>query len=135
MNFIHVFEKLKHNNNKPIEQELKMNYREFFPRLLQHVPLKYFRIVRYYGSYSNRAKIPEEYLYKETQTKEQKVQPQESWEELQIAKTGINPLICANCQKRKTYLYTKLKSRSENIAVIFKRIILSKNEFRKQGAA
>ncbi len=127
--------KAKDNNNKPIEQELKMNYREFFPRLLQHVPLKYFRIVRYYGSYSNRAKIPEEYLYKETQTKEQKVQPQESWEELQIAKTGINPLICANCQKRKTYLYTKLKSRSENIAVIFKRIILSKNEFRKQGAA
>jgi DNA-directed RNA polymerase subunit M/transcription elongation factor TFIIS len=129
--------KTKDCNNKPIEQELELNYRDFFPRLLQHVPLKYFRIVRYYGSYSNRIKIPEEYLYKENENenKEQEIQPVENWEELQISKTGTNPLICSSCKKRKIYLYTILKSRSENIAITFKRILLSKNEFRKQDAA
>ncbi len=131
--------KIKDINNKPVERELELNYKEFFPRLLQHVPLKYFRLVRYYGSYSNRANIPEEYLYKgtetETETKEQEIQSDESWEELQISKTGTNPLICSNCEKRKIYLYTRIKIRNENKTITLKRIDLIKKEFRKEGAA
>ena len=52
-------------NKKPIEKELELHYRDFFPRLLQHVPLRYFRIVRYYGMYANKSKIQEEFLYKD----------------------------------------------------------------------
>lgn len=52
-------------NKKPKEKELSLHYSEFFPRLLQHVPAKYFRIVRYYGLYSNHGQIPEGYFYTE----------------------------------------------------------------------
>jgi hypothetical protein len=75
--------KTKDSNNKPIERELELNYRDFFPRLLQHVPLKYFRLVRYYAMYSNRAIMPGEHLYKDTGGQG----PQESWEMLQLGKT------------------------------------------------
>ena len=123
--------KTKDSNNKPIEQVLELNYRDFFPRLLQHVPLKYFRLVRYYGMYSNAASIPDEYLYKDTGEQE----PQESWEELQIEKTGANPLICECCQKRKIYIYTKLKSKSKNRIITFKRKFFTNNKFLDEKAA
>jgi hypothetical protein len=113
--------KTKDSNNKPIEREMELNYRDFFPRLLQHVPLKYFRIVRYYGLYSNRLSIPDEFLY--VQADEQQTEPQENWEMLQLEKTGANPLICESCQKRKVYIYTKLKSKRKNKTLTFKRML------------
>ncbi len=118
--------KTKDLNNKPIEKILELNYRDFFPRLLQHVPLRNFRIVRYYGMYANRAKIPEEYIFSDEQQTEK--QSPESWEELQVEKTGKNPLICEYCSKRKIYLYTKLKSRKENKTITFKRKILKNDK-------
>jgi len=57
-------------DKKPKEKELKLHYREFFPRLLQHVPAKYFRIVRNYGLYSNHGHIPEEYFYTDAAAEE-----------------------------------------------------------------
>ena len=125
--------KIKDINNKPIERELELNYRDFFPRLLQHVPPKYFRVVRYYGMYSNRASIPDEYLYKEEN--EPGTGQQDNWESLQLEKTGENPLICATCKKRKVYIYTKLKSKHKNKTIIFKRAISTNSKPRADKAA
>ena len=125
--------KTKDSNNKPIEREMELNYRDFFPRLLQHVPPKYFRLVRYYGLYSNRANIPKEFLYNETENQETKMQ--DNWEILQLEKTGTNPLICQTCQKRKVYIFTKLKNRRNNKTIIFKRMHLNKIKFREEVAA
>jgi hypothetical protein len=80
-------------DNKPIERNLRLHYREFFPRLLQHVPFSYFRLVRYYGLYSTKSKIPDEYLNKSTDTEEE----QGDWE---------NPFVCSFCQQEREYLYT-----------------------------
>ena len=90
-------------NKKPIEKELCLHYREFFPRLLQHVPLPNFKIVRYYGLYSNKGLIPEEYRYKEGSEKKH---GETSWGELQEEKTGKNPLYCKECGCEKEYIYT-----------------------------
>jgi len=125
--------KTKDKDNKPVEREIELNYRDFFPRLLQHVPLKYFRIVRYYAMYSNRASIPQEYLFKQDNEIEQ--ENSDNWETLQIQKTNQNPLVCSNCNKRKVYIYTKLKSKRDNRTITFKRLLLIKNEFKKKYAA
>ncbi len=121
------------SNNKPIERIMELNYRDFFPRLLQHVPLKYFRIVRYYGLYSNRADIPEEFLYVEPD--EQETKTEDNWEELQIEKTGESPLICSSCHKRKVYIFTILSSNHKNKTLIFKRAFLNKSKARANRAA
>ena len=54
--FKHKDNKDLDHNGKPIVKELTLHYNEFFPRLLQHVPLPYFRLVRYYGAYAARTK-------------------------------------------------------------------------------
>jgi hypothetical protein len=116
-------------NNKPIEEEITLHYRKFFPRLLQHVPLPYFKIVRYYGIYSNRGNIPQEYLYtgKSSNT--------ETWESLQIEKTGENPLICTHCEKRKVYQYTIIRKKQEDNPNVFERSAIKEFERQKADAA
>jgi len=120
-------------NQKPIEEELKLHYREFFPRLLQHVPLPYFKIVRYYGVYSNKGKIPQEYLYAEKDDSEMK--DQENWESLQIEKTGKNPLICQHCNKRKVYQYTIIKKRNEKSFKVYRKAFFDNVMAREEEAA
>jgi hypothetical protein len=125
--------KTKDASDKPVERELEMSYRDFFPRLLQHVPLAYFRIVRYYGLYSNKGIIPVEYLYKADDEPENNIP--DNWELLQVEKTGKNPLICSHCKKMKVYLYTRLKSMHEDKITTFKRIIINNNKLREKNVS
>lgn len=98
---------------KPLEKELVMHYRDFFPRLLQHVPLPYFRIVRYYGAYSNRTDVPEDYLYKETT------------QEYEQDNNNESALYCEHCKKEKEYQYTYVEKRvigkTEDRIIIYRR--------------
>jgi hypothetical protein len=80
-------------NNKPVEKILRLHFNEFFPRLLQHVPLRYFRLVRYYGLYSTKNHLPSEYLNQEA------FQETEQWE-------WENPFTCTFCQQDRTYQFT-----------------------------
>jgi hypothetical protein len=86
-------------DKKPVERILRMHYRDFFPRLLQHVPQRYFRVVRYYGLYSTKNTLPEEYL----NIKKEEGQQEWEWE---------NPFVCTICNKPRTYLYTVIDIRT-----------------------
>jgi len=97
-------------NGKPIEKELTLNYRDFFPRLLQHVPLPYFRLVRYYGLYATKNKIDEKYLYKGSE--------QETLDQQKLHQTpdqvteSPTPYICKECKKEKQYINTTFISKN-----------------------
>ncbi len=54
----------KDEQGKYREKILRLHYHDFFPLLLQHVPLRNFRQVRYYSVYATRANILEEYKNK-----------------------------------------------------------------------
>ncbi len=86
-------------NKKPKEKELSLHYSEFFPRLLQHVPAKYFRIVRYYGLYSNHGHIPEEYFYQGTET--------------ETNNKETDPLYCEYCKKKKELIHIHFDTRTK----------------------
>lgn len=120
-------------NKKPIEEILRLHYRDFFPRLLQHVPLPYFKIVRYYGIYSNRVMIPQEYIH--SKDKEPSVDNQGKPEMSESDKIEENPLVCSNCCRRKEYQYTIIKKRNQANAKMFKRDILRDIHRKKQDAA
>ena len=83
------------------EKELRLHYRDFFPRLLQHVPAPYFRIVRYYGLYSNHGNIPDEYLNGSA----------EEVESLVIEDCN-DPKYCEYCNVEKVYVYSYFDRRS-----------------------
>jgi hypothetical protein len=84
------------HSGKPQKAEISLHYRDFFARLFQHVPTKGFRMVRYYGIYSNK-NISQNKLT-ETDTNKTKAEP-ENWRAYQILKTGIDPLVCPCCNK------------------------------------
>jgi uncharacterized Zn finger protein (UPF0148 family) len=114
-------------HNKPVERELELNFWEFFPRLLQHVPLRYFRLVRYYGAYANRNQIPQQYLYSETEEEKETIESGD-WGSLQEEITGENPLICPHCQKRKVYIYTSIRFNNKSKQETFQRPELMKEK-------
>ncbi len=89
-------------DKKPVEKIEKLHYREFFPRLLQHVPLPYFRLVRYYGLYTTKSTIKEEYLDNRTNNIEEL---EEDWQ-------GENPFVCTVCNKERVYIYTTFDART-----------------------
>lgn len=97
--------KNKDFNGHPIEKEKVLNYRDFFPLLLQHVPLPYFRLVRYYGIYSNRGHLPKEYFNQDEFTPI-------NWSSLQEAETGNDPLFCQNCKVNKIYIHSIIERKS-----------------------
>ena len=113
-------------NNKPIERELSLHYYDFFPRLLQHVPLPYFRIVRYYGLYSNRGQIPQEYLSKDSSPIDGQTYDVDT---LEIE----NNQYCQMCGRKKEYQYTIINKRKTNKMgqrpiIIYNRTILQKRK-------
>lgn len=90
-------------NGKPIVKELTLHYREFFPRLLQHVPLPYFRLVRYHGAYNGRTKSK---LAGQNCFSTPVLESSEEDYEM------TNPKLCSNCKVEKTYLYTIFKNKA-----------------------
>jgi hypothetical protein len=92
-------------NGKPIVKELTLHYTEFFPRLLQHVPLPYFRLVRYYGVYAARSKAVLNSCYNEHQPEKMIGEEEECYE------MAENPKHCKNCDVPKTYIYTTFRNR------------------------
>ena len=113
---------------KPIEKEITLNYREFFPRLLQHVPLPYFRIVRYYGAYAARTKAV---LNKTLVKKTNEISEIEENEE--IYEMAENPKICKNCNTEKTYLFSTFKNK-KNETIYMTRFKPKKNKIKKIAA-
>ncbi len=92
-------------NKKPKEKLLCLHYRDFFPRLLQHVPEPYFRMVRYYGAYGSFKNIPQQYKSEPieknlSETIENEYQTSEK-----------NPKYCAACTAAKIFVYRLLDTR------------------------
>lgn len=113
---------------KPIEKIETLNYREFFPRLLQHVPLPYFRIVRYYGAYAARTKaILNKTLVKKTN------ETSEIEENKEIYEMAENPKICKNCNTEKTYMFSTFKNK-KNETIYMTRFKPNKNKIKKIAA-
>jgi hypothetical protein len=106
---------------KPIVKELTLHYNDFFPRLLQHVPLPYFRLVRYYGAYAARTKAILKKIYPEETIKEVPIT-----EDTEVYELSENPKICRNCKIEKTYMYSVFKTKEGN------RIFMSRFNAKKQ---
>ena len=98
----------RNKDNKPKEKLLTLHYNDFFPRLLQHVPLPYFRIVRYYGLYAPNVNIPAKYLEKKTE------------KNVSITTDYNSSKNCSTCKIPMKYLYTIMDTRpKQNRTQIF----------------
>lgn len=102
---------------KPVDGVKKFGLIEFMDRLLQHVPLKGFKVVRYYGLYcgSNKDRIPPEKKMKEVSYDQNLEEVDLStieqatilydFRKSMILKTGVDPCYCYDCQEEMSLLY------------------------------
>lgn len=83
--------KQKDNDGKYTEKIRRLHYYDFFPLLLQHVPLTNFRLVRYYGIYATKSKILAEFKNKA------------AYVESSVDNQPLDPTkICSSCSGRMT---------------------------------
>jgi len=110
----------------PIEKEKILNFRDFFPLLLQHVPLSYFRLVRYYGIYSNKGHLPKESFTHNEATPV-------NWKAIQESESGEDPMICQKCKIDKVYIHTVVK-RKTGLHKIIRDKLMDDSPFRSRRA-
>ena len=103
----------------PIEKEKTLNFRDFFPLLLQHVPLPYFRLVRYYGIYSNKGHLPKDYF---THSEDTPV----NWKAIQESESGEDPMVCKKCKIDKVYTHTIVERKTGPDKIIRDRLTANK---------
>ena len=126
--------------SKAKEKTLRLHYRKFFPRLLQHVPTPYFKMVKYYGCYARFKNIPQEYKAPITEEKLSETIEQE------YQTSQNNPKYCSACTCEKVYVYTLLDIRpkaernqafdiEKHEHVIYKKISLMPQEENLKKAA
>lgn len=92
---------------KAVEGMRQMSSGEFLDALLQHVPEKGYRMVRYYGLYSSRkySEVAEEYKAKPREEEEWESPDGEEWGEFgayrqrQLKLNGKDPLYCNECER------------------------------------
>lgn len=94
-------------NPKIIEKTY--HYNDFFPLLLQHVPEKYFRTVRYYGIYYHMDKNVPRKLRK-TDNELQQIKEKELKELVNYQ----SPVMCPFCGKKMMYITTLMDKRKED---------------------
>jgi len=110
ISFRHKDYKEKNAQGKIVEKILKLHYNEFFPLLLQHVPIPYFRLVRYYGAYNSRSKINKKYLFI---NQNQEIEPE----------ILNDTILCKSCDGEMIYTQTEVNRRNENW-VVYKKLEL-----------
>ena len=82
----------------------------FIGRLIRHIPDKHFPMIRYAGLFSNRWK--KHYLAQarialnQSELDHSDKNPQPSWAQRQADYTGIDPLVCPNCDHPLTFVGT-----------------------------
>ena len=122
---------------KPIVNEEELDYYDFIPRLLQHVPLKRFRLVRYYGHYAGASKIPAEYIF----TEKENTETDNNIEQIQVNENSDNTQevedlrTCVHCHKEKKYLYTVFLKKDNTIFKVQEDRLLRNKEFREKYVA
>ena len=107
--------KEKDSSGKPLAKVLTLNYYDFFPLLLQHVPLPNFRLVRYYGAYGTKTKI--------NPIHNQKEKPEDSGQKVI---TFDQTKVCESCKGPMIYMET-ITSVGSIQWFIYKKKELSKN--------
>jgi len=108
-----------------IDKRLTLPAEEFIGRLIRHIPEKHFRVIRYYGIYANRVRselrplllVQIAALY--TAAKLTFEPKRKTWRELKIESTGIDPLLCPNCNVPMDLISVTYKSRDGPFKTVY----------------
>ena len=86
----------RHEDNKYVEKTLPAI--EFIKLLMQHIPEKHFKTIRYYGIYARHRKIDENLRRQRTLKQRRLFASFTRWREAILIAFGHDPIQCPNCK-------------------------------------
>lgn len=122
--------KEKDENGRVVEKELRLPYSKFIPRLLQHVPLPYFRLVRYYGAYNALSGVNKRHLFANSES-----QTAGGPEPASQVQDQTDTIFCASCQGTMIYIETQVKRQGANWQIYKKLELLKRHETSEKTVA
>jgi phage gp36-like protein len=123
--------KEKDENGKAVEKELHLHYQDFIPRLLQHVPLPYFRLVRYYGAYNPLSGVNKNHLFVNKDSQKAGVGPEPASQ----VQDQSDTIVCSFCLGTMIYIETQVSRQGANWHIYKKRELLKRQEMREKNVA
>lgn len=105
---------------KPLQKEIRLSYVEFLDRLLQHVPTKRYRMVRYSGLYNSHYLKKQEEKYRsenvgQLSETELGIYNYRVYRDLVKSKSGEDPLICPQCKTALEFMKIEFKRYKDKI--------------------
>ena len=90
-----TFHYKRHEDNKFIKETVPVM--EFIAKLIQHIPEKHFKMIRYYGIYTKHHPQEKHFLYSISKEKHPYFKSLNYWRLSIMASFGCDPLECSNC--------------------------------------
>lgn len=88
---------------------------DFIQRLIQHIPEKHFKMIRYYGLYARHRKSDKKLRYAISKQKQNYLLSMNRWRELILFSFGYDPLKCPDCGT--TMLFLELYHMHQHVSL------------------
>ncbi|MGI6500007.1 MAG: IS91 family transposase [Anaerostipes sp.] len=92
----------RHEDNQYVEETLPVL--DFINRLIQHIPEKHFKQIRYYGLYARHKKSDHKLRHAISKEKHKFYLSLNRWRDLMLSSFGYDPLECPHCGKTMHFL-------------------------------
>jgi hypothetical protein len=108
---------------------------QFIERLIQHIPEKHFKMIRYYGIYARHRKSDNKILRAISSEKHGILLSFNHWRELTLLSFGYDPLTCPKCSNTMVFLELYFNRRRVSLEKLYEEAMQKARGCRSPSAA
>jgi len=123
----------RHEDNKLITEIIPAL--EFIGRLIQHIPDKHFKQIRYYGIYARHKESDNKLLRAIAKEKHKVLLSFNNWRECILFSFGYDPLICPHCNSKMRFLELYFNHNRVSLQELYEKAILKARGCRSPSSA
>lgn len=101
----------------------KLPVLEFIQRLIQHIPEKHFKMIRYYGIYARHRKEDERLYRAISKQKHAYLRSLNRWQVSILRSFGYDPLQCPHCRENMTFISIYFENQPVSLDELFKKVM------------
>lgn len=111
----------RHEDNKLITESIPAT--EFIARLIQHIPEKHFKMIRYYGIYARHRKEDERLYRAISKQKHTLLLSFNRWRESILLSFGYDPLKCPSCGKTMVFFELYFNHQRVSLQELYEKVM------------
>lgn len=101
---------------------------DFISKLIQHIPEKHFKMIRYYGIYARHRSSDNRLISAVSKEKQSFIRSLNRWQLSILRSFGYDPLKCPNCGKRMSFIELYFKHQQISLSELYRKA-MSKYSF------